>query len=235
MPWDFSLLKLPPQQLHELEHPGSRAVWLHGWPIRPTTPAEPTASGVLVLGSTQAASVVNQDELAARGLSCFQRRSGGGAVLLAPQSQIWIDVLIPRDDPLWEADLSQSSLWLGRVWQQTLAAAGLDCEVYEGPFEAGRYGSLACYASRAPGEVLHAGRKCVGISQRRTKQGARFQTSLLCRWDAAEFARLFDLPEGEIRQLAKSLEQLVAPLPIAAEASVEARLWADFQKFIAFF
>ena len=231
MSWDFSLLRLPPEQFHAREHLGRRAVWLHGWPAEPTGRAAP---GALVLGSTQADSVANQAELAARGLGCFRRRSGGGAVLLEPKAQVWIDVLIPREDLLWEADLSKSSLWLGRVWQQALAAAGFDCEVYNGPFEAGAYGALACYASRAPGEVLHEGRKCVGISQRRTRQGARFQTSLLCRWDAAEFAGLFELPEREISQLTKALEQLVTPLPIASDLPAEAKLWADFQKFIAF-
>ena len=232
MAWDCSRLRLTPEQLHALEHPGSREVWLHDWPVEPDGQAGP---GALVLGSTQTASVVNQAELAARGLACFSRHSGGGAVLLAPLSQIWIDVLIPKDDPLWEADLAKSSLWLGRVWQQALAAAGLDCDVYDGPFEAGDFGALACYASRAPGEVLYGGRKCVGVSQRRTKQGARFQTSLLCRWDASEFAGLFDLPEREIRQLATALEQLVTPLPIAVGTPSEASLWAEFQKSIAFF
>ena len=188
-----------------------------------------------MLGSSQDPSQVNQAALAARGFSCFQRRSGGGAVLLQPAAQVWLDVLIPRDDRLWEADLAKSSLWVGRVWQQVLAAVGISCEVYDGPFEAGQYGSLACYASRAPGEVLHEGRKCVGISQRRTKQGTRFQTSLLVRWDAAEFAVLFDLPEAEIQRLAVELDQLVGAAPLTPRMQLAAQIGADFQEIIASF
>jgi hypothetical protein len=47
-----------------------------------------------------------------------------------------------------------------------------------------------CFAGLAAGEVIVDGAKVVGISQRRTRAGARFQCSVPLRWDAARHAEL---------------------------------------------
>ena len=47
--------------------------------------------------------------------------------------------------------------------------------VHDGPMAGGRWAELVCFAGLGPGEVLVAGRKLVGISQRRTRHGSRFQ------------------------------------------------------------
>lgn len=198
---------------------------MHDWPVmgegqfggqarmdEQARSGEQARTAWLILGSSQDIARVDADRLAELGICLFRRRSGGGAVLLKPGSQVWIDVLIPRDDNLWQDDLSKSSLWLGEIWCGVLAQAGFSAEVHPGPHAAGRWGALACYLSRAAGEVLVDGRKCVGISQRRDKQGARFQMSLVCHSDAGEFASLFRLSESERRELELELEQGVLPL-----------------------
>ncbi|HEX2382259.1 MAG TPA: hypothetical protein VHI95_06460, partial [Acidimicrobiales bacterium] len=52
----------------------------------------------------------------------------------------------------------------------------------------------ACFAGLGPGEVTIGGRKAVGISQRRTRAGARFQCVAYERWDPSQLADLLRLP-----------------------------------------
>jgi hypothetical protein len=44
---------------------------------------------------------------------------------------------------------------------------------------------VVCFAGLGPGEVTIGGRKAVGISQRRTREAARFQCVAYERWDPA--------------------------------------------------
>ncbi len=48
-----------------------------------------------------------------------------------------------------------------------------------------RWSDLVCFAGLGRGEVTVAGRKVVGISQRRTRDGARFQCAVLHHWNPA--------------------------------------------------
>ena len=51
----------------------------------------------VVLGSTQAFDVVDADRAAQAGVAVVRRRSGGGAVWLAPGVVTWVDLLLPAD------------------------------------------------------------------------------------------------------------------------------------------
>lgn len=103
------------------------------------------------------------------------RRSGGGAVRLEPKNGLWLDVVIPRSDPLWVDDVSHSALWLGQAWKQALETLGVDSRVHDGPADRHHHARAACFAGVGPGEVISGNRKLVGIAQRRTRQGARLQ------------------------------------------------------------
>ena len=128
----------------------------------------------VVLGSTQAPPPPCDD-----GLEVVRRRSGGGAVLVTPEDPLWVDVDLPPGDPLWLDDVGRSFRWLGQAW----AAALGDGVVHEGPFEPGRWGRTVCFAGRGPGEVFVDGAKVVGLAQRRTRAGARFQCAVLRSWN----------------------------------------------------
>ncbi len=149
--------------------PVSRAVWV----LDVERPA-------LVLGSTQPDTVVDGARARATGVDVARRRSGGGAVLLVPGEHLWIDVVLPRDDRLWHDDVGRAGWWLGDVWA---GAIGGDAEVHHGPLRRDRWSDLVCFAGLGPGEVTVGGRKVVGISQRRTRAGARFQCVALAAWD----------------------------------------------------
>ena len=193
-----------------MEHPRRREVWQHCW--------KDEDLGALVLGSSQSEKAANADALQKRGLDLVKRQSGGGAVLAVPESLVWIDVFIPRDDPLWEADVGKSALWLGRVWQATLAEFGISAEVHQAPYQPGNWGNLVCFAGKAPGEVFVEGKKSVGISQRRTRQGARFQTALARRWNITDLSPLLSLPSPTRTRLETETAASAYPLLLPPDA-----------------
>lgn len=108
-----------------------------------------------------------------------RRRSGGGAVWLDPALSTWIDVFVPSGDPLWHRDVGEAFGWLGNRLVAAFKCAGVPATAFGGAYQPGPSGGLVCFASRGRGEVLVDERKLVGISQRRTREGARFQ----CAWN----------------------------------------------------
>jgi lipoate-protein ligase A len=186
--WGVERLAGSAADLHaiELPDPVERAVWI----------LEATAAA-LVLGSTQAAVEVS-------GLAVCRRKSGGGAVLVRPGEVLWIDVLIPRTDVLWDDDVGRAAHWLGRTWAEALERG----VVHTGGLVHTFFSSQICFAGIGPGEVLIDGRKVVGISQRRTRAGARFQCAVMRAWNPSELARIF--APGEWREVAAELEPVAA-------------------------
>ena len=132
------------------------------------------AAPTLVLGSGQSADAVDARVAALLGVQVVRRRSGGGAVLLMPGEFVWADVVVPRGDPLWSDDVAGAMVWVGEWWRRSLGGAG---EVHRGPLLSGEWSRQVCWAGVGTGEVIaSASRKLVGISQRRTRDTARFQT-----------------------------------------------------------
>ena len=148
------------------------------------------SGSALALGSTQ--SIDDVDLAAAKRLNVdvFNRQSGGGAVLLDPGAQLWVDVVIGRSDPLWSDDVSLASQWLGDVWVEVLRSVGIEGVMHRGAMVTNELSSVVCFAGLAAGEVTVDGAKVVGISQRRTRAGARFQCSVPLRWEIARHAEL---------------------------------------------
>ncbi len=180
----------PAADLHALDWPDplARRVWI----LEVDAPA-------LVLGSTQAADDVDLEQLARSGFELAHRRSGGGAVLLEPDGSVWIDVFIPRGDPYWQDDLSHSFTWLGQAWAASLADLAMGAGmVHEGGLACGQYGRQVCFAGLGPGEVTIGGVKVVGLSQRRTRAGARFQCVVYRAYDPAPLAALTDVVPAEL-------------------------------------
>jgi lipoate-protein ligase A len=219
--------------LHGIDLPadGRRHVWV----LDPDRPA-------LVLGSTQDRSVVDEAALAAgtglrgpnvgTGIETVVRRSGGGAVLLVPGRSLWVDVVVPRGDPLWDDDVTASFAWLGRVWQAALAAVGIAGTVHGGPPVRRRWGRVVCFAGVGSGEVVVDGRKVVGLSQRRTRSGARFQAvAEVGTGDpplAVETAALLAEPDDPAQraELLDVLRRSTGTVPAGAPALVTALLAA---------
>lgn len=177
----------------------------------------------LVLGSSQQEAAADLDACSRAGVDIVRRRSGGGAVLLWPGESVWLDVLLPHGDPLWLDDVGRAVWWLGEVWAATLGALGADAvSVHRGPMLPSPWTPEVCFAGTGPGEVLdRAGRKLVGISQRRTRAGARFQCLLHLSWQPERYERLLSSrpPAAHLADVAAC-----APAGVSAPAVREAFL-----------
>ena len=172
--------------------------------------------GAVVLGSGQRPGVVDATAARRRNLGLLRRRSGGGVVLVSAADLLWVDVIVPRGDPLWHPDVGRAFGWLGEVWRRALGVCGIVGEPHEGGYEPGAWGSLVCFAGRGPGEVLVGGRKVVGLSQRRTAGSARLQCGVPLNWAPADLAGLLALPDGAREDLRVALEACASAPDVAA-------------------
>jgi lipoate-protein ligase A len=151
----------------------------------------------LVLGSRQTEAEVDDVAAKATGVEVVRRRSGGGAVLLLPGRCTWIDVTIGRDDSLWTDDVGHSFHWLGAAWANALRGLGLDASTHVGRPVETAWSKRICFAGLGAGEITIAGRKLVGISQRRTRDAARFQCVVNRAWDPVPILGLLALSDDE--------------------------------------
>lgn len=135
-------------------------------------------------------------------------------MLLVPGEHLWLDVVIGADDPLWSNDVQTSMTWLGEIWQRALAEVGVtDTQVASGGLVADELGQLVCFAGRGPGEVMdrNGSTKYVGISQRRTRDQARFQCTAYMRWSARALEELLSEPVTDVTRL----ESMVGLVPVS--------------------
>lgn len=179
-----------------------------------------TRRTALVFGSAQSLDGVDLEPLRANGVEIARRRSGGGAVLIVPGQSRWIDLVIPADDPLWESDVSRAVHWVGTAWAGALRELGLPAEVHAGPVTNRAEGRVMCFAGLGPGEVTVAGRKTVGISQRRTRGGARFQCMVHSQFDAVQHAAVL-CSDSRWAEMVEHLAVSVGVVP-AVDDAVEA-------------
>jgi lipoate---protein ligase len=179
--------------------PAEAELWTH----RVTRPA-------VVLGSAQPATLIDHAEAARAGVEVTRRRSGGGLVLVHPDHSRWVDIVLPRAHPWWDDDVGRASHWVGDAWAEAVRPALVEPvtepTVHRGGLRRTRWGALLCFAGLGPGEVSVGGAKVVGISQRRTRDWARFQCLVLADPDTELLARVvaphaLPGPEEELHDL----------------------------------
>jgi lipoate-protein ligase A len=143
-------------------------------------------------------------------------------VLLEPGASLWVDVVVPREDRLWSDDVGVAFSWLGQAWARALDALGVATEVHEGALVTTRWSRLVCFAGLGPGELTSGGAKVVGIAQRRSRGGARFQCCVLHRWDAAATLALLALTAAERAEAEADLAGAAAGIDLPPDELVAA-------------
>lgn len=214
--WQVDHHREPASTFHarDLPEPVTRQVWC----CEPSRPA-------LVLGSAQHRDVVDEAACAAAGVEVVRRRSGGGAVLVEPGALLWVDVLIPSGDPLWQTDVGRAFLWLGDAWAVACGDLGRPLTVHHGGLRRSRWSDLVCFGGLGPGELTgHGGAKVLGISQRRTRAGARFQCAVLGRWDPSALLDLLALSAAERDDAVAALGPMAAGVGVDLDALLDAFL-----------
>lgn len=153
------------------------------------------AGPALVLGSSQRPDEVDVATASARGVEVVQRRSGGGAVWVDRSDPWWFDVVVPSHDPRYVDDVGAAFGPVGLAIRAALESIGVTGAVVapNAPV-VGRWARRVCFAGLGPGEVTVDGAKLVGLSQRRTRLGARFQCAIYQRWDPAPLRDLLVAP-----------------------------------------
>ncbi|MDA8340801.1 MAG: hypothetical protein M0007_01020 [Actinomycetota bacterium] len=183
------------------------------WPAVDADPGRPAvavchpADTAVVLGSTQPEAAVDRVQAARRGVSVVRRRSGGGAVWVAPGAQVWVDLWVPAGHARWDADVVRSFEWVGELWSGALAAAGVTgARWHRGKGTGGPWAATVCFGGVGSGEVVAAdGRKVVGLSQRRTRAGAWFTGAAYRVWDPQPLAGVLALDPAERARMVSEL------------------------------
>lgn len=171
----------------------------------------------LVLGSAQPFSHVDAGAARAAGVEVVRRRSGGGAVYVSHSSVVWVDVVVPAGDLLWEQDIGRAAWWLGDAWARALAEIGVDGpRVWKSGMRRSGWSDRICFAGVGPGEVLLGQAKAVGLAQRRTRTAALFQTAVVLEWDPAALLGLLALDVADRQVAAADLSGVAAGIGLGA-------------------
>ena len=137
----------------------------------------------LVLGKSQRGrAFLNLSYLEEQNINLTVRQSGGGAVLVSPEDMLWVDIFIPQRSKFWIPDIAKASIGIGKIWHDALKRLDLECSLFDQKFSRSEASDLICFISRAAGELFVGNRKILGISQRRSKFGTRFQCALIINW-----------------------------------------------------
>jgi lipoate-protein ligase A len=213
--WERHLVGGTVAELHDRPVPlDRRSVWV----MEASVPT-------LVFGSAQREGLVEDDVASRGGWATTRRHSGGGLVALDPEDVVWVDVVVPHGDPLWSEDVGAAFRWLGDAWVRALGSVGVHASAHPGGAVRGDEGRVVCFAGVGTGEVSLGERKLVGLSQRRTRDGARFQCLVHLRWDPARWWPLVRRAVGEelALRLDVTLRERVADLGHVDDQGAEIR------------
>ncbi len=186
--------------------------------MAPTTPA-------IALGSSQPEAEVDAVQASRLGLAVVRRRSGGGAVLIVPGNQLWVEFLIPRGDSLWDDDVVRAADWAGAVWAEALESLGVaGLSVHHGRMVETRWSGAVCFAGLGPSEVVTNGRKAIGLSQRRNRGWTRIQTMVHRVWQPELLVGALAMAPREREECLDAVSNAVASVDFDAAAVVETLL-----------
>jgi lipoate-protein ligase A len=179
----------------------------------------------LILGRGQKPEQINLAACKKYGIQVLNRFSGGTAVLVGTHF-LSLDVALPPDHPLNLSDVTESYRWFGETWSNALKSLHILTEMViiekarrqtvldRSPEFAPHLALLkqVCFGTLSPYEITVQGRKLVGLSQLRRKQGTLLQAGIHLTFDRELMAELV-LSEPEHREsLCRLLEERTVAL-----------------------
>jgi lipoate-protein ligase A len=154
--------------------------------------AAPAIHGeLIVLGGHEPVALLDERAIAERGAVVRRRRGGGGAVHLEPGA-CWVEMWLPAGTIDEQHDLRATAHQVGGWWREALRSCGVVAEVHRDEMIAAEQGAIACFAGLGPGELTVAGRKLVGVSQWRSKDGVLVSSVVARRAPLSLAAHLAD-------------------------------------------
>jgi hypothetical protein len=163
----------------------------------------------VVIGSRQPVSDLDDGIVSRAGVPVRRRRGGGGAVLLAPQD-CWIELWLPAGGSSFRDDVRATACLVGECWQSVLGSFGIHAEIHRSAVLRADEGSVACFAGLGPGELTVQGRKLLGLSQWRSREGALVSSVIPSRSPASLRPYLAQTaPRVPALDLATSLDEVL--------------------------
>jgi len=144
--------------------------------------------------------VVGRGQLDVRGAAApvVRRETGGGAVFVGPHL-LGVSVVLPAAHPLVAPSPARTFRWFGTAHAAALRTLGIACRTAApGAGRADPALAWACFGGLGPWEVVTAaGRKLVGLAQRRRTSGVLLVSgTLLADPDWAPLCAAFGRPEA---------------------------------------
>ena len=123
--------------------------------------------------------------------------------------------------------MGRAAWWVGEAWAAAVDQIGAGpAQVWRGALQRTVWSGRVCFAGLGPGEVTVRAQKVVGISQRRTRHAALFQTAALLSWEPAALLALLAADEAARPDAATELGPVAAGIGRGRGAALTAALLA---------
>ena len=151
---------------------------------------------VVVLGYGQRPQEADLEWCRSQGLPVLRRLTGGTGVV--HRGDLGVGLALPQEHPWAEGIIGLYGRFLD-VLEPALAAVGAEVSRLAEPRRGSRVRSPICFLDQLSDTLVVDGRKAVGCAQTRRRGAVLIHAAVLLGLDAGLYARIFDLPEEEVR------------------------------------
>ena len=151
---------------------------------------------VVVLGYGQRPQDADLEWCRSQGLPVLRRLTGGTGVV--HRGDLGVGFALPKEHPWAEGIIGLYGRFLD-VLGPALAAVGAEVSRLAEPRRGSRVRSPICFLDQLSDTLVVDGRKAVGCAQTRRRGAVLIHAAVLLGLDAGLYARIFDLPEDEVR------------------------------------